>query len=101
MRSSFSQHEDAQLEDVSHRSRRPKAANERLDHGEKDVPRGMTGENLSILTNGAVAGRTRDVRRAEMLTQMQSSHGNSYVNEFIGNQIIAARGHGSPPATGP
>jgi hypothetical protein len=32
---------------------------------------------------------------------MQQKFGNSYVNEFIGNQIIAARGHNSPPATGP
>jgi len=39
--------------------------------------------------------------RAEFLANMQRSYGNAYVNEFIGNQIVAGRGHNSPPTTGP
>jgi hypothetical protein len=39
--------------------------------------------------------------RRELLTQLQQTHGNAFVQRFIGDQIIAARGHNSPPATGP
>jgi hypothetical protein len=44
---------------------------------------------------------TFDGRRAALLRQMQRTFGNLYVNEFIGKQIAAARGHNSPPITGP
>jgi hypothetical protein len=39
--------------------------------------------------------------RQELLTRLQQTHGNAFVQSFIGGQIIAARGHNSPPATGP
>ncbi len=54
-----------------------------------------------VVTTHGPGLRTFDARRAELLSEMQRAYGNAYVNEFIGNQIVAARGHNSPPTTGP
>lgn len=62
-------------------------------------------EARETLEMPVVTGRTKDNtfdgRRAALLRQMQQAFGNLYVNEFIGRQIVAARGHNSPPTTGP
>src|SRR5690242_7014821 len=60
--------------------------------------RGVT--DAALLTDPELSGHAHDARRAELLTELQRSYGNAYVNEFIGNQIVAARGHGSPLTTG-
>ena len=66
---------------------------------QKVSDRGAT--DPALLTNAEFSGHAHDARRAELLTELQRTYGNAYVNEFIGNQIVAARGHNSPPTTGP
>src|SRR5689334_4506400 len=72
-------------------------------HPPKQTDTTRARQNLKLTTDSShlsndAAGREG---RAAFLAQMQRSHGNSYVNEFIGNEIVAARGHNSPPTSGP
>src|SRR5713226_4741251 len=89
--------EGAKAEEIASRPRGSK----RTNVNDNDAARLAPGAEPSLISHPDSASHSYDARRAEMLTQMQRSHGNAYVNEFIGNQIIAARGHNSPPATGP
>ena len=67
-----------------------------------DQDRVEAGETVEtpVVTSPTI-DNTFDGRRAALLRQMQRTFGNLYVNEFIGKQIAAARGHNSPPITGP
>ncbi len=70
-------------------SRKPRGPH----HFERDRPT-IVGDSTS-----ATAGQSQS--RAEVLTRLQQTHGNAFVQRFVSGQIIAARGHNSPPATGP
>lgn len=69
------------------------------DDGRKNDTRAF--QITGRLAQNDFTGSGSEASRAESLMQMQRTHGNAYVNEFIGNEVIAVRGHNSPPATGP
>ena len=72
-------------------------------HPHKGAEASRQGQNPKLTTDRShVSNDTAgNEGRAAFLAQMQRSYGNAYVNEFIGNEIVAARGHNSPPTTGP
>ena len=75
-------------------SRRPEA------HKGADASRQSQGLKLRADRSQISPEGAGSEARAALLSDMQRSYGNAYVNKFIGNQVVAG-GHSSPPAAGP